>query len=177
MFALGDYTVIPCGQSKGSLQQDKKICGKAVEVLFPLQRREGNGLSRISNYLSFSFRKTCNTALWQKAFSFPSSMGHCAAPLQHLSFQGSAARRFHLTSDTHCHCSLPWGRWCLGENTGQALSVTASWANLCPWHCVKLCHNIPAPLLPPKVRGQELRDCCGMCRALLWDLLWFLQHF
>lgn len=99
-----------------------------------------------------------------KSFLLSSSMGHCAAPLQLLGIPGRCCQqapcdKWHLLPG--CQCSLPWERWCLGGNTGQALSVTARWANVPLRHRVRLClcHTPRSPPATPN-QGQELRDCC-----------------
>lgn len=120
-----------------------------MEVLFPLQpRREGNRLYKTSNYLSLSFRKTCNAALWQKAFSFSYSMGYCAVSLQLLVILekcwleggGFPFDNRHLLLETDKGInSLSLGKGDVCEKTqAKLLSVTERWANLFPWHRVKL---------------------------------------
>lgn len=111
------------------------------------------------------------TVPYPKSFLLSSSMGHCAAPLQLLGIPGRCCQqapcdKWHLLPG--CQCSLPWERWCLGGNTGQALSVTARWANVPLRHRVRLClcHTPCSPPATPN-QGQELRDCCPALSLLV----------
>lgn len=145
---------------------------------FPSQpRREGNRLYKTSNYLSVSFRKTCNTALWQKAFFlFLYSMGYCAVPLQLLAIlqkcclggAGFAFDNWHLLLETDKGVnSLSLGKGDIGEkNTSQA--AVRHWKmkdelifSLGIVRSCRLWHNSPV-LLPPKVRREQLQ-------RLLWQ--------
>lgn len=168
-----------------------------MEVLFPLQpRREGNRLYKTSNYLSLSFRKTCNAALGQKAFSLSYSMGYCAVSLQLLVIlekcwlEGGrfAFDNWHLLLETNTGVNSPsLGKGEVCEKTQAKLCLSGRDELISfPWHPVKLqplklCHNTPA-LLPPEVRREQLQWLLWhlSCHRLHWfalvlSLLW--AHF
>lgn len=87
-------------------------------------------------------------APWQWAFSFPNSMGYCAVPLQLLvmlerCWLGGGEFAFdnwHLLLETDKGLnSLSLGKGDVCEKTqAKLLSITGRWANLFPWHRVKL---------------------------------------
>lgn len=115
----------------------------------------------------------------KKLSPFPSSMGHCAAPLQLLGIPGRCCQ--WVTSDTHCQGanSLSLGKGDVWEQTRARLCLSLQDELIPPRATLRnpgCATTAPVLLLPPKVRGQELRGCCDIRPPLLWaDLFWFLQ--
>lgn len=121
-------------------------------------------------------------------------MGYCAVSLQLLVILekcwlgggGFAFDNWHLLLETDKGLNSPsLGKGDAGEKTqAKLLSVTERWANLFPWHGVKLWHNAPPVLLAPQAGWEQphrfalaavpLFVCANLLR-FLEPLGWFLQ--
>lgn len=152
-------------------REEVKFHGKAVEVLFPFQWREGDGLSKTSNYLSFSSRKSCHSAQSKKLSPFPPQWAIVLLPSSCLAFQGGAASRLCVTSGTYCQgvSALCLGKGDVWEKTRARLCLSLLDELMSPCDTVWGCACANTPCSPPAApnQGQELRDCCPALSVLV----------